>query len=107
MPAKSMTVTLKDKNQLLIPPSVQRRARIKVGDRLQFNVSGGVITIIPELPTADDEYTPKQRRIIDTRLAKAQKGPYYGPFETANEAVKFLRSEIKARKGGKRKTSKP
>jgi AbrB family looped-hinge helix DNA binding protein len=102
-----MTVTVKDKNRLLVPASVQRRARIKTGDRLEFKVSGGLITIIPELPTADDEYTPEQRRIIDARLAEAKTGPYYGPFETADEVVKFLRKEVRARKGGKAKPSKP
>jgi hypothetical protein len=38
-----------------------------------------------------DEYTPAQRRAIDTRLAAARKGPYYGPFDTADEAINFLR----------------
>src|ERR1700682_3489204 len=102
-----MTVVVKNKNRLLIPPSIQRRARIKTGDRLQFNVSGGVITIIPELPSAHDEYTPAQRRIVDARLSEARQGPDYGPFDTADGAINFLRKEIKARKGGKRKTSKP
>ena len=99
-----MTVTVKDKNRLMVPASVQRRARIKTGDRLQFKVSGGLITIIPELPSADDEYTPEQRRIIDARLAEAGKGPYYGPFETADEAVRFIRKQIRTRKA---KPSKP
>jgi hypothetical protein len=84
---------------------VQRRARIKTGDRLEFKVSGGVITIIPKLPLADNEYTPKQRRIIDARLAEARRGPYYGPFENADEAIKFLRKEIRSRKASKRKRS--
>jgi len=99
-----MTVTVKDKKRLMVPASVQRRARIKTGDRLQFKVSGGLITIIPELPSADDEYTPEQRRIIDARLAEAGKGPYYGPFETADEAVRFIRKQIRTRKA---KPSKP
>ena len=101
-----MTVTVKRREQLVVPASVQRRARIKVGDRVQFKVSGGVITIIPELPNADDEYTPEQRRVIDARLVEARKGPYYGPFHTAEEAVKFLRKRIKGRKAAKSKPSK-
>ena len=44
-----MTVTVKRRDQLVVPASVQRRARIKAGDRLQFKVSGGMIMIIPEL----------------------------------------------------------
>ena len=40
---------------LVVPPSVRRRAGIKAGDRLEFKVSGGIINIIPKLPSADDE----------------------------------------------------
>jgi hypothetical protein len=77
-----MTVIVKSRTTLNVPPRIQRRASIKVGDELEFRVSGGIINIIPKLPTAHDEYTPAQRRIIDARLAEARKGPYYGPFES-------------------------
>jgi bifunctional DNA-binding transcriptional regulator/antitoxin component of YhaV-PrlF toxin-antitoxin module len=100
-----MTVIVKSKDELVVPRSVRRRAGIKSGDRVQFKVSGGIINIIPELPTADDEYTPAQRRVIDARLAEARRGPYYGPFKTADEAVAFLRREIRNRKAAKRKTT--
>jgi len=100
-----MTVTVKSRTSLAIPPQVQRRAGIKPGDRVEFKVSGGIINIIPELPTADDEYTPAQRRAIDARLRQARKGPYHGPFDTADDAVKFLRKEVRARKAIKRKTT--
>jgi bifunctional DNA-binding transcriptional regulator/antitoxin component of YhaV-PrlF toxin-antitoxin module len=100
-----MTVTVKSKNTLTVPPQIQRRAGIKVGDRVEFKVSGGIINIIPELPTAVDEYTPEQRRVIDARLAEARKGPYYGPFESANEAIKFLRQQTRSRRTTKRKTT--
>jgi bifunctional DNA-binding transcriptional regulator/antitoxin component of YhaV-PrlF toxin-antitoxin module len=99
-----MTVTVKNEKALVVPQAVSRRAGIKSGDKLEFRVSGGVITILPELPAADDEYTPTQRRVIDARLAQARKGPYYGPFETADKAVAFLRKEIRNRKATKRKT---
>ena len=100
-----MTVTVKSKTTLTVPPQVQRQAGIKAGDRVEFKVSGGIINIIPELPSADDEYTPAQRRIIDARLKAAGKGPYQGPFETADEAIKFLRREIRNRKATKLKTT--
>jgi bifunctional DNA-binding transcriptional regulator/antitoxin component of YhaV-PrlF toxin-antitoxin module len=35
-----MTVVVKDKKQLVVPPSVSRRAGITAGDRLEFTVSG-------------------------------------------------------------------
>jgi AbrB family looped-hinge helix DNA binding protein len=101
-----MTVTVKKRSSLTVPAEVQHRAGIKAGDRLEFRVSGGIINIIPELPSADDEYTPQQRRIIDTKLAEAEKGPHYGPFKTANAAIRFLNKEIRTRNAGKRKAPK-
>ncbi len=91
-----------------IPSAIQRRAGkpIKAGDRLEFKVSGGIISILPKLPSADDEYTPEQRHLIDAELAEASRGPYYGPFETADAAVKFLDQEIGKRKTGKHPTTR-
>jgi bifunctional DNA-binding transcriptional regulator/antitoxin component of YhaV-PrlF toxin-antitoxin module len=104
---QNMTITVKNNAVgLVVPPSVRRRAGIKAGDRLEFKVSGGIINIIPKLPSADDEYTPAQRRAIDAQLKDAAKGPYYGPFETADAAIKFLRTEVRTRKTGKSKTAK-
>jgi bifunctional DNA-binding transcriptional regulator/antitoxin component of YhaV-PrlF toxin-antitoxin module len=40
-----MTITVKNQDRLVVPPSVQRKAGIKAGDRLEFRVSAGVITI--------------------------------------------------------------
>jgi AbrB family looped-hinge helix DNA binding protein len=93
-----MRVTVKDNaTDLVMPASVRRQARIKAGDQLEFKVSDGIINIIPKLPSADDEYTPAQRRVIDAQLTESAKGPYYGPFETAEVAIKFLRREIRKR----------
>jgi hypothetical protein len=61
-----------------------------------------VINIVPKLPSADDDYTPEERRVIDARLEAAGKGPYYGPFETADRAIAFLRKEIRSRKAARR-----
>ncbi|HTM13733.1 MAG TPA: AbrB/MazE/SpoVT family DNA-binding domain-containing protein [Bryobacteraceae bacterium] len=103
----SITVIVKnDTVGLVVPPSVRRRAGIKAGDRLELKVSGGIINIIPKLPSADDEYTTGQRRVIDAQLKDAAKGPYYGPFETADAAIKFLRTAIRTRKTGKSKTTR-
>ena len=100
-----MTVTVKSNaTDIVVPPSVRRRAGIKAGDQLEFKVSGGIISIIPKLPPADDEYTATQRRAVDAQLDEAAKGPYYGPFETADDAIKFLRDEIRKRKPTKSKT---
>lgn len=100
-----MTV-VKSKDELIVPRSVRRKAGIKTGDRVEFKVSGGVISIIPEWPSADDEYMPAERLAINARLAEARKGQHYGPFKNAEEAIRFLRREIKARKGNSRGRSK-
>ena len=98
-----MTTVVKKKTPIVVPESLPRLAGIKVGDRLEFKVSGGIINIIAQVPPADDEYTPAQRRAILAEIADAQKGPYYGPFDTADAASKFLRKEIRERRAAKAK----
>ncbi len=95
-----MTVTLKKKADLVVPASIRRRAGLRSGDQVEFKVSGGVINIIPKLPAADDEYTPAQRRAIDARLETAREGPYYGPFDSAEQMLASM-------KGKKRKRARP
>ena len=96
-----MTVTVKSRNQLVVPESVRRRARIKAGDRLEFKVSGRVITIVPKLAPADDESGPEQRRVIDRELANGladvKQGRVHGPFSTADKAIRAIRSTLKER----------
>jgi bifunctional DNA-binding transcriptional regulator/antitoxin component of YhaV-PrlF toxin-antitoxin module len=94
-----VTVTVNDRQELVIPRSVSRRAGIRSGDKIEFKVSRRKITIVAKV---DDEYTPAQRRSIDAKLAKARKGPHHGPFATAEEAIAFLRTEVKARKRPKK-----
>ena len=92
-----MTVTVKSESEITVPRSIRRKAGIKVGDRVEFKVSGGIITILPELPDADDEYTPEQRRIIDAGIAESMKdyreGRFYGPFSTHKEFIASLHKE--------------
>jgi AbrB family looped-hinge helix DNA binding protein len=89
-----MTVIVKSKTDLVVPQSVRRRAGIKAGDRLEFKVSGGVIHIVPKLPSANDEYTPQQRRAVDRALAEGmddiEKGRLNGPFDTHDAMIEFL-----------------
>ena len=92
-----MGVTIPTKSELVVPRSVRRRAGLKSGQRVEFRVSGGVISIVPELPSADDEYTPDQRRVVNDRLRQARKGPYHGPFASPDEAISFLRREVRRR----------
>jgi len=95
-----VTVAVKNDNNtpLVVPPAVRRRAGFKSGEEIEFRASGGVITIVPKLPVADDDYTPAQRRIIDARMAKADEdikaGRVYGPFATAEEMAASIEENI-------------
>jgi AbrB family looped-hinge helix DNA binding protein len=44
-----MSVTLKPNTEITVPKSIRRKAGIKPGDRVEFSVSGRVISIIPKL----------------------------------------------------------
>ena len=96
-----MTTVIKEKNQLVVPDSVRRRARLKAGDQVEFRAIPGVITKPPAV--ANDEYTPEQRRIIDSRLEKADEdikaGRVYGPFDTIAELERSMRRVAKDIKG--------
>ena len=83
---------------------------------MEFSYQRGKIVITPKViidrsrfPTADDEYTPAQRRIIDARLAESEdefkKGRTYGPFNTADEMIAHMKSELKKR-GPAKKTKR-
>ena len=89
-----MTVIVKNKTPIMVPPSVRRQAGLKSGDKLEFRVSGRVITILPNGPKSDDEYAPAQRKAIDRGIAQSEKeyaqGKSYGPFGTAEEAIASL-----------------
>jgi bifunctional DNA-binding transcriptional regulator/antitoxin component of YhaV-PrlF toxin-antitoxin module len=80
--------------ELVVPPSVRRRAGIKAGDSLEFEAARGVITIRKSQPLEDDEYTPAQRRMIQKRLEEAaedvRQGRVYGPFSTHEELMASL-----------------
>jgi bifunctional DNA-binding transcriptional regulator/antitoxin component of YhaV-PrlF toxin-antitoxin module len=103
-----MTVTVKNRAPLVVPPSVRRQAGLKSGQKIEFKVSGGVISIYPKLPTPDDEYTPEQRRIVDAQLAAGladvEAGRVNGPFDTHEEFIASLHEE--AKKLNRRKTKR-
>jgi hypothetical protein len=98
-----MGTTARNASPLAAPSAIRRKAGFKGGDGLVSKGAIGAITASRKLPLASDEYTPAQRRIIDARLAEARKGPYHGPFETAEEAIRFIRKEIRNRKAIKSK----
>ena len=103
-----MTVAIKDNNKtpLVVPASVRRTAGFESGQEIEFKASGGVITILPKLPKADDEYTAAQRRVIDAQLDAAEKGPFHGPFKTADDMVAYVKGALKKRAATSRKSKR-
>lgn len=90
-----MTKILKERDPLIVPPSIRRRAGIKAGDRLEFKATRGVITIVSrsQAPLADE--TPAQRRIIDAQLAEGlediRRGRVSRRFDTVDEMLASLK----------------
>jgi hypothetical protein len=74
----------------------------------EFKVSGGVISIYPKVPPADDEYTPEQHRIVDAQLAEGlaeiDAGQVHGPYATHKEFISSLHAEV--RKLNRKKTER-
>ena len=97
----STTTRIQHKGQVTIPTRVREQAGLSKGDLVEFSYQRGKIVIMPKVvidrskfPSADDEYTPAQRRIVDARLAKSdediRRGRVYGPFETHEEFIAAL-----------------
>jgi hypothetical protein len=59
---------------------------------------------LSKFPTADNEYTPQQRRMIDAEIAEGMKGPWYGPFKDGHEVAAFLK-EYKSKQAKAKKTA--
>ena len=89
-----MTTIVKERDPLVVPLTIRRRAGIKPGDRLEFKATRGVITIVSRSRIASDE-TPEQRRIIDAQLAEGlediRKGRVSRPFDTVEEMLASLK----------------
>jgi AbrB family looped-hinge helix DNA binding protein len=104
-----MTVTVKNKTPIVVPLAVRRKAGLKSGDKIEFKVSGRVITILPTPPETEDEYTPAERRAIDRGIAQSEKdyaaGKSYGPFETVSEAIASINANLRRRAAAKKRKS--
>lgn len=98
-----------EKTGLMVPPSVRRRAGIRDGDRVEFRVSGGVISIVQKVLSDKDDYTPAQRRAVDRHLAKGlediRRGHVEGPFASYQGFISSLHSE--ARKPVPKRAKRP
>jgi bifunctional DNA-binding transcriptional regulator/antitoxin component of YhaV-PrlF toxin-antitoxin module len=68
-----MTVTVKNKTPLVVPPAVRRQADFKSGDKLEFKVAGGVVTILPKQDSGDT-LTAEEERIVRRGEAQLRRG---------------------------------
>ena len=109
------TGKIQNKGQVTIPTSVRRQAGLSKGDLVNFAFQRGKIVITPRLvigrskfPTADDEYTPEQRRTIDARLAEGladiKAGRTFGPFDTADEMIAHMKRGLRKNAASRRVT---
>lgn len=89
-------VTVKDKNEVLIPASVMRRARIKIGGRLDASVEDGKITLTPK--SAVESW-------IEEGLDDLKRGRLYGPYSSATAAKKAFDDRTRALKRRERTAS--
>ena len=81
-------VTVKKKFQVVIPRSVREKIGVNVGDFLEAKVERGKIT-----------FTPKSLldRGIEQSLEDYRQGRFYGPFDSAEEAIAALKNEVRKR----------
>jgi bifunctional DNA-binding transcriptional regulator/antitoxin component of YhaV-PrlF toxin-antitoxin module len=72
-----MTAVVKDKVPLTVPDKVRRRAGFKAGDRVEFRVSRGLVTILSKdsgAETADDTLTAEEARKVRHALKQIREG---------------------------------
>jgi hypothetical protein len=66
--------------------------------------------IVPKPAPEDDQYSHEQRHVIDRELAKGsadvKQGRVHGPFSTADQAIRAIRSTLKERAARKSKRAR-
>lgn len=106
-------VKIHRKGQMTLPSSFRAAMGVREGSMVELSLKNGKTVITPKVvidrsqfPTADDEYTPAQRRIIDARLATADKdikaGRTYGPFDTAEEMIAHMKEQLRKSSAAKK-----
>jgi len=99
-------VKIHRKGQVTLPRRFRSAIGVAEGDLVEASVRRGKIVLTPKLvtdrskiPTADDEYAPEQRRIMDARLAESEdnlkKGRTFGPFNTADEMIASMKHQLR------------
>lgn len=79
-------VKVKGKYQVTLPAEVRQKVGLGVGDFLEADVKGKVITLTPKSVVDRD---------IAISLREFREGKGHGPFKSAKEAIRFLHREAK------------
>jgi bifunctional DNA-binding transcriptional regulator/antitoxin component of YhaV-PrlF toxin-antitoxin module len=71
-----MTVTVKEKAPLVVPNRVRREAGFKTGDKVEFKVSRGAVTILhkPRTNEHSDMLTPAEAKKLRHALKQVREG---------------------------------
>lgn len=95
----STVVKVEHNGQVTIPTRLRTKLGLADGDLVEASTEDGRIILTPKISvsTPSDEYTPTQRRVIDSRLSQSleqvKRGEIYGPFNTHEELITFLHGE--------------
>jgi bifunctional DNA-binding transcriptional regulator/antitoxin component of YhaV-PrlF toxin-antitoxin module len=109
-----MTAILKVESdrKVTIPNRLWAELGLVDGGFLEARAHRGSIVLTPKPAEAAvrNQYAPAQRRYIDRRLDKAEReyrrGRFCGPFDTAEEAIAGMKSQVKKIQADKRRRAK-
>ncbi len=109
-------VKIHRKGQMTLPSRFRAALGVADGSIVELTLKQGKAILTPKLvidrsgfPTADNDYTPAQRRAIDRGIAQSereyQQGRGFGPFATHEELIASLHKH--SAKPRKKKPSRP
>jgi bifunctional DNA-binding transcriptional regulator/antitoxin component of YhaV-PrlF toxin-antitoxin module len=81
-------MTVRNKTPLTVPDQVRRRAGFKPGDKVEFKVCGGVVTILRKSPLthdSDDTLTRAEARKVRRALRQVREGKTVPWFQVKHE----------------------
>jgi AbrB family looped-hinge helix DNA binding protein len=81
-------VRVKEKYQVTLPSKVREALGVEIGDFLEAEAEKGRIVLKPKALVDKG---------IDEALEDVKAGRVYGPFDTAEETMKFLKQKTKKR----------
>jgi bifunctional DNA-binding transcriptional regulator/antitoxin component of YhaV-PrlF toxin-antitoxin module len=94
-----MTVTVKNKPPVVVPPAVLRQAGLRRGQELEVTAGEGVITIVPKL-SPDEQQDEREIRDPKIRAAIRKGHEEFLAGRTRPIEEYFAKRELRARKRG-------